>query len=321
MKKRYVFIMSNLLLIFSGSCFSAQAEEEDFSSLDRVSLDAQMKALKTQLDAINKEIKIEEAGKKRDGYLLPLKLKREEFKKSIREIGNQISSLKKSVIVVSNQSKVFVDSEYVDVQDVPLDKDQVAAANAAHEKLAIQARLARVRDSKDMAIEQLERLRELELRYKANSGVLPADTLDELTLLRKQKPELEKSMEGLLKVEEKLEQSSGLRKRPSEEVLETRNLRSQQRRKVQFTENVVAAILHRDDVDAGELQPDLAVAHVAFENRHQGSSRRNAAYTVKGNVVTPLTADGSVVAQLPESDLSELVTSQVKGQPGNTVKK
>jgi|GEM_PF-6901457 len=304
MKNCYKIIVSVVLLIFTGSCCAAAAEDVHFSSLDRASLDERMRVLKAQLDEVKKEIRAAEDTKEKDGVLLPLKLRAEVIKHDIMKIAGQIKFVKAST-----------DEEYVDVKShaLPLDMAQVVVANAANKEVAEQVRLKRISDAKTIAREQLERLRVLENRFNTNSGLLPEDTLAELNLLRKQKAELERNAKGLARVEEKLAKPSRVQKRGSEVALgesdepgkgvPSQDAHVQQRRKVGFGENIVASILHKDDAEAGDIQPDLAAAHHAAHSK--GHSRRNAAYVVEGVVVTPLVADGSVVAQLPQSDLSE----------------
>jgi hypothetical protein len=305
MKNCYKVIVSSVLLLLTGSCFAAEAEDSYVFSGDRASLDERMRVLKTQLDEVKKELRAAEDSKKKDGVLLPLKLRAAVIKGDIMKIALQIKSLKASI-----------DEEYVDVKShaLPLDTSQVVAANAANKNVVEQARLKRILDARTIAMEQLERLRVLEDRFNANSGVIPEDTFAELTLLREQKAALERNAKGLAKCEEKLEKPSRIKKRKSEEALDQSNEPAnvvssqdtdvQKQTKVKFGDNIVASILHKDDAEnEDEQQPDLAAAHDAAH--HKGSSRRNAAYVVQGLVVTPLVADGSVVAQLPQSELSE----------------
>ncbi len=349
MKNRYIFIVSIALLTVAGSCFAAEAQI-NFDGVTRDSLDEQMKALKEELDVVKARIRninrreedaiyqvatgkghplaedipaVQSCSKEE---LIGLQAREKRIKSRMGMIAGQIKSLKDAALAVAASEAASAPQasapaeEYADVashEALPLNRAQVAAANAANRDVEVQARLRRVLNAKATVSQQLERLQTLQNRYDANSGVLPEDRLAELRMLQAQKPELERSLRGLVRSEESLTRSR-VEKRPSQEALSqshgaaatgglSEGTRSQLRRRVEFTDSVSAVVLHREDEEAGEAQPDLTVARAAFAGRHQGSSRRNAAYVVEGVVVTPLVADGSVVAQLPESNLSELV--------------
>ena len=349
MKNRYIFIVSIALLTVAGSCFAAEAQI-DFSGATRDSLDEQMKALQPQLNKVREKIR-EIRRKEEDAVrqvetgrgnltaedipgilswgereLGTLKEQETTLKSRIGKIAGQIRSLSTALAVAASEAASAPQAsaaaeEYADVpahEALPLNRAQVAAANAANRDVEVGARLKKVQDTIATAREQLARLQTLQNRYDANSGMLPEDRLAELRMLQAQKPELERSIRGLVRSEESLKKSRVVEKRPSQEALSqshgaaatggpSEGTRSQLRRRVEFSGSVVAGILHREDEQAGEEQPDLAIAHAAFDSCHQGSSRRNAAYVIGGDVVTPLTADGLVVAQFPQSHLSELV--------------